>query len=98
MLKPNLQFGNTTHNSFEKAARKDLIQSANFLPSGWVEKHKWLDRAEIEFHPSMFGLPPGKPLIANPRTSELLIDCEGQYVLWNNVSDEAARIDQPKEY
>jgi hypothetical protein len=63
-----------------------------------VDKHKWLDRAEIEFHPSMFGLPPGKPLIANPKTSELLIDCEGQYVLWNNVSDEAARIDQPKEY
>ena len=69
--------------------------SSTVLPPGWTDDN---DELQVARFPSMeYGLEPGKMILYNNALSTYLVECDGKYFLWNEVSDGIDQIKEPTE-
>lgn len=67
----------------------------NDIPDGWNDNHDRLKSAAEAFPTEDYGLPPAKAILVSQDRSTFLVECGGKHFLWNDISDDVARIDEP---
>lgn len=63
------------------------------LPVSWTD-----DKDELyasRFSSKEYGLGPGQMILYNNALSTYLVECDGRYLLWNEVSDGIDQIQEP---
>ena len=64
-------------------------------PVSWTDNKIYL--AACDFTERECNLGPGKPFLYIKALSTFLIECNGKYLLWNEVSDGIDQITEPKK-
>ncbi|MCJ1451587.1 hypothetical protein MMC28_001927 [Mycoblastus sanguinarius] len=63
------------------------------LPTSWTDDKDDLQAAR--FSSKEYRLGPGKMILYNNAMSTYLVECDGKYLLWNEVSDGIDQIKEP---
>lgn len=78
-----------------KTERASQKLAAGDIPDGWSDNHYRLKSAAEAFPAEDYGLPPANLILVDHNRSTFLVECEGKYFLWNDISNDVARIDEP---
>lgn len=82
---------NLVHRS--KSTPRSFGTMAKSLPQGWSNKKLYLDTES--FPNEDYHLPPGKVILFNKELSTYLVECDGDFYLWNDLSDGIDKIQEP---
>ena len=65
------------------------------MPTSWTDNKVYLQACNFTERECSLG--PGKPILYSSPLSTFLIECNGTYILWNEVSDGIDQIKEPKK-
>ena len=73
-----------------------ITTSSKTLPASWTDDEDDLQASRFSSKEE-YGLGPGKMILYNNALSTYLVECDGKYLLWNEVSDGIDQIKEPTE-